>query len=80
MGEAVDHVLLTGLNYLIISVTHRDKSAMAGKWVQFSLVYPYPVSLSDRTFTESHQILLSINTSLINYVAPNTPSGASAHL
>lgn len=39
-GGPVDRALPTGPNHPIISVTHRDKSAMAGKWIRFTLAHP----------------------------------------
>lgn len=72
-AEAVDRDLLTGPNLPIISATHHDKSATAGKWIQFSLLQPYTASLHHTTFTESRLILLSINGSLVNYEAANIP-------
>lgn len=81
MAEAVDRDLLTGPNLPIISATHHDKSATAGKWIQFSLLQPYTASLHHTTFTESRLILLSINGSLVNYEAANIhPSQEQAHI
>lgn len=72
-AEAVDRDLLTGPNLQIISATHHDKSATAGKWIQSSLLHPYTASLHHTMFTQSQLILLSINGSLVNYEAANTP-------